>query len=245
MAVIPSIEEEKISNNDNDKLSEEVSQLGELKTSVMKLEKGYTKMFPKVSPKLIKDLISRQMQFPNKLPVFTLEVFTKKVGEGGIDSNTIREHIWNTTRKIPGIYDSGTHYVTNQRLTLETLKKLNDFAHVLEVTGEYSGDSYASLGPTHERSLLPKVQHPEKVLLKVEQKSKEKAIGSEDSNLHNNWNYWRCCARWPCHKWRNSSQCPYQRCNIYIISRPRAWKATWICKWSTSRLAGNWCLSHS
>jgi hypothetical protein len=79
MAVIPSIEEEKISNNnDNDKLSEEISQLGKLKTSVMKLEKDYSKMFPKVSPKLIKDLISRQMQFPNKLPVFTLEVFTKK-----------------------------------------------------------------------------------------------------------------------------------------------------------------------
>lgn len=72
MAVIPSVEEEKINNknnNDNDKRSEEVSQLGELKTSVMKLEKEYSKMFPKVSPKLIKDLISRQMQFPNKLPV--------------------------------------------------------------------------------------------------------------------------------------------------------------------------------
>ena len=81
MAVVPSIEEEKINNYDNDKLSEEVSQLGKLNTSVMKLEKDYSKMFPKVSPKLIKDLIGRQMQFPNKLPVFTLEVFTKKVGE--------------------------------------------------------------------------------------------------------------------------------------------------------------------
>ena len=72
MAVIPSVEEEKINNknnNDNDKRSEEVSQLGELKTSVMKLEKENSKIFPKVSPKLIKDLISRQMQFPNKLPV--------------------------------------------------------------------------------------------------------------------------------------------------------------------------------
>jgi hypothetical protein len=68
-------------------------------------------MFPKVSPKLIKDLISRQMQFPNKLPVFTLEVFIKKIEEGGIDGNTIREHIWNTTGKMPGIYDNGTHYV--------------------------------------------------------------------------------------------------------------------------------------
>lgn len=77
-------------------------------------------MFPKVSPKLIKDPTSRQMQFPNKLPVFTLEVFTKKIEEGGIDSNTKREHEWNTTGKLLGIYDNGTHYVTNQRLTLKT-----------------------------------------------------------------------------------------------------------------------------
>ena len=34
---------------------------------------------------------------------------------------------------MSGIYYNGTDYVTNQRLKLETLKKLNDSKHVLEV----------------------------------------------------------------------------------------------------------------
>ncbi len=76
---------------------------------------------------------------------------------------------------MPGVYDNGTHYVTSQRLTLETLK-LNDFEHVLEVTGEYSGDSYASIGPTRERFKEIKKKRPEQEesLAKVEEKSNEK-----------------------------------------------------------------------
>jgi hypothetical protein len=88
----------------------------------------------------------------NQIPTFTLGVFAKKAGEGGIDCDTIREHIWNTTGKMPAIYDNGTHYVTNQMLTLETLKRINDIEHVLKVTGEYSSNCYASIGPTHEPS---------------------------------------------------------------------------------------------
>jgi hypothetical protein len=44
-----------------DKLSKEVSQLEELKKSAMKLESEYSRMLPKISPKLIKDLLSGQM----------------------------------------------------------------------------------------------------------------------------------------------------------------------------------------
>ena len=51
---------------------------------------------------------------------------------------------------MPAIYDNGTHYVTNQKLTLETLKRLNDFEHLLNVSGEYCGGSYASTAPEHE-----------------------------------------------------------------------------------------------
>ena len=40
--------------------------------------------------------------------------------------------------------------MTNQRLTLEILKKLNDFDHVLEVSGEYAYNGSASIGPIHE-----------------------------------------------------------------------------------------------
>jgi hypothetical protein len=49
----------------------------------------------------------------------------------------------------PAIYDKGTHYVTHMRLTLQILKKLNDFEHVLEIMGDYTGTD-ASIGPRHE-----------------------------------------------------------------------------------------------
>jgi hypothetical protein len=55
MTVIPSFEEEEKINK-KDKLSKEVSQLEELKKSAMKLESEYSRMLPKISPKLIKDL---------------------------------------------------------------------------------------------------------------------------------------------------------------------------------------------
>src|SRR5919107_3553376 len=147
MAVIPSIERQK---ERNDKPSEEMGRLEDLKGVVMKLQTECSTMFQKVSPRLIQEVLSVQRLNPNQIPMFTLEVITKKAGEGGIDCDTIREHIWNTTGKMPAIYGNGTHYVTNQMLTLETLKRLNDFEHVLKVTGEYSGASYASTTSTRE-----------------------------------------------------------------------------------------------
>jgi len=65
------------------------------------------------------------------------------------DSEKCREHILNTTGMVPAIYDKGTHYVTHMRLTLENLKRLNDFDFVIEVMGDYTGTE-ASLGPMHE-----------------------------------------------------------------------------------------------
>ena len=42
------------------------------------------------------------------------------------------------TGMVPDIYDKGTHYVTNHRLTLEMLKEISDLEYVVEVTGEYT-----------------------------------------------------------------------------------------------------------
>ena len=50
---------------------------------------------------------------------------------------------------MPAIYDNGTHYVTNQKLTLEMLKEISDSEDVLEVTGEYTG-SIGGFGASHE-----------------------------------------------------------------------------------------------
>jgi hypothetical protein len=77
--------------------------------------------------------------------MYTVEVFTKE----GTDSQACRGHILATTGTVPAIYDHGTHYVTHMRLTLEILKRLNDFEFVLEVMGDYTGTD-ASLGPAHD-----------------------------------------------------------------------------------------------
>jgi hypothetical protein len=49
------------------------------------------------------------------------------------------------TGMVPDIYDKGTHYVTNHRLTLEMLKEIS----ALEVTGEYT-DGITGRGASHE-----------------------------------------------------------------------------------------------
>ena len=40
---------------------------------------------------------------------------------------------------VPAIYDKGTHYATNMRLTLDIIKRLADFEFVEEITGDYTG----------------------------------------------------------------------------------------------------------
>ena len=73
-------------------------------------------------------------------PMYTVEVFTKK----GIDSEKAKMYIIQKTGMVPSIYDHGTHYVTNQKLTLEILKEISDCEDVLEVAGEYSCLLYTS-----------------------------------------------------------------------------------------------------
>jgi hypothetical protein len=39
----------------------------------------------------------------------------------------------------PAIYDKGIHYVTNMRLTLDILKRLDEFDFAEGVSGDYAG----------------------------------------------------------------------------------------------------------
>jgi hypothetical protein len=122
-----------------------VADLKELQVETQRLGQLYRKIFPKVDPALVYDLISRLEQDPlNSAPVYTIEVFTKD----GTDSNKSRDHILQTTGTVPSVYDNDTHYVSTHRLTLEILKKLNDIDYVLEVMGDYTGGA-ASIGPQH------------------------------------------------------------------------------------------------
>jgi hypothetical protein len=41
------------------------------------------------------------------------------------------------------VYENGTHFVANHKLTLEMLKEISDFDGELEVAGEYTGNVIA------------------------------------------------------------------------------------------------------
>jgi hypothetical protein len=126
-----------------------VSELQELRLQYQRLQEAYRRILPKVDPNLIDDLLSRQQKGPHTEPMYTIEVFTRD----GIDTEVARWYIFGKTGMMPAIYDHGTHFVTEQKLTLEMLKEISDSDDVIEVTGEYSG-SFASNGPMHERHLI-------------------------------------------------------------------------------------------
>jgi hypothetical protein len=127
-------------------------ELHRLRIEHEKLYAIYNTILPKVKPALIADLLSHGIDYYNSdgkenAPMYTVEVFTKK----GIDSEETKMYIIQKTGMVPSIHDHGTHYVTNQKLTLEILKEISDCEDVLEVAGEYSG-SCGSIGSVHERS---------------------------------------------------------------------------------------------
>lgn len=113
-------------------MSQEVA---EIKDQFRRLQEKYEQYLPKVDPGLVHDLLLRQLENPRVAPIYMLEVFTKP----GVDSQRAREYIIEKTGMVPAIYDNGTHFVTNQKLTLEALKEISDSDDVLEVTGEYTG----------------------------------------------------------------------------------------------------------
>jgi len=128
-------------------LGKEAVELQALRMQRRKLQSIYTQILPKVVPGLIGDLLSREREYGlSNAPMYTIEVFTKK----GIDQEEAKIYIFEKTGMVPAVYDNGTHYVTNQRLTLQILKEISNCEDVLEITGEYSGVC-GSIGPLHER----------------------------------------------------------------------------------------------
>jgi hypothetical protein len=117
----------------------------EIKTVYKGLRTLFETYLPKVDPVLIHDLLVLEQQNPKVEPFYMVEVFTKP----GTDSETMRYKIIEKTGMVPAIYDKGTHYVTNQRLTLEKVKEISDSQDVIEVTGEYTG-GITGRGASHE-----------------------------------------------------------------------------------------------
>lgn len=120
-------------------------ELQRLRIEYEKLYAIYDTILPKVNPDLINDLLLRQQKNPAVIPTYIVEVFTKQ----GIDSDEAKEYVYKKTGMVPAVYDKGTHYVTNQRLSLEILKEISDCEDVVGVAGQYVGSS-ASVGACYE-----------------------------------------------------------------------------------------------
>ena len=122
-----------------------MSELQEMRNVFQGLETLYQTYLPKVDPALLHDLLIREQEKSERAPFYMVEVFTHQ----GTDSEWCKNHIWKTAGFVPAVYDKGTHYVTNMRLTLEILKALQDFDFVVEVTGDYTG-TLTGRGASHE-----------------------------------------------------------------------------------------------
>jgi hypothetical protein len=127
-------------------MSETVNvRLNEVREQFTKLRDTYQKILPKVDPALLNDLLEREVVSKEAKP-YTIEVFTNE----GIDTDAARSYILEKTGMAPAIFDNGTHYVTNQKLTLEMLKEISDSDDVLEVRGSFCG-GYGMKGSYYEK----------------------------------------------------------------------------------------------
>jgi len=122
-----------------------LNEVSEIKNQFEKLQKKYQTHLPKVDPYLVYDLLLRQQKNPATMYMYNIEVFTKQ----GLDTNAAKEYVYKKAGMVPSVYDKGTHYVTNQKLTLETLKEISDCEDVVQVSGEYTG-CCASTSPSYD-----------------------------------------------------------------------------------------------
>ena len=123
-----------------------MSEVQEIRSVFQGLQTLYQIYLPKVDPILIHDLLVREKEKSENAPFYMVEIFTKP----GTDSEAMKNKIFERTGWLPTVFDKGTHYATNQRLTLETLKEISDSDEVLEVTGDYTG-SIGGWGASHEQ----------------------------------------------------------------------------------------------
>jgi hypothetical protein len=75
------------------------------------------------------------------------DIIWRKISE----SRRSKKYIFEKTLMVPAIYENGTLFATNQKLTLEMLKEISDSADVLEVAGDYTGNITAR-GSSHVHS---------------------------------------------------------------------------------------------
>ncbi|MGC1135588.1 MAG: hypothetical protein WA941_22365 [Nitrososphaeraceae archaeon] len=119
-------------------------ELQEIRRVFRGLQTLYQSHLPKINPALIDDLLIREQEEVEKHnnaptsspPFYMVEISTTK----SADPEKMKNLIFKKTGLLPSIYENGTHYVANMRLTLELLKVISESEEgIVKVSGDYTG----------------------------------------------------------------------------------------------------------
>ena len=119
-------------------------ELHEIRRVFRGLQTLYQSHLPKINPALIDDLLIREQEEVEKHnnaptsspPFYMVEISTTK----SADPEKMKNLIFKKTGLLPSVYENGTHYVANMRLTLELLKVISESEEgIVKVSGDYTG----------------------------------------------------------------------------------------------------------
>ena len=119
-------------------------ELQEIRRVFRGLQTLYQSHLPKINPALIDDLLIREQEEVEKHnnaptsspPFYMVEISTTK----SADPEKMKNLIFRKTGLLPSVYENGTHYVANMRLTLELLKVISESEEgIVKVSGDYTG----------------------------------------------------------------------------------------------------------
>jgi hypothetical protein len=119
-------------------------ELQEIRRVFRGLQTLYQLHLPKINPALIDDLLIREQEEIEKHnnsptsspPFYMVEISTTK----SADPEKMKNLIFKKTGLLPSVYENGTHYVANMRLTLELLKMISESEEgIVKVSGDYTG----------------------------------------------------------------------------------------------------------
>jgi hypothetical protein len=119
-------------------------ELQEIRRVFRGLQTLYQSHLPKINPALIDDLLIREQEEVEKHnnaptsspPFYMVEISTTK----SADPEKMKNLIFKKTGLLPSVYENGTHYVANMRLTLELLKVISESEEgIVKVSGDYTG----------------------------------------------------------------------------------------------------------
>jgi hypothetical protein len=119
-------------------------ELQEIRRVFRGLQTLYQLHLPKINPALIDDLLIREQEEVEKHnnaptsspPFYMVEISTTK----SADPEKMKNLIFKKTGLLPSVYENGTHYVANMRLTLELLKVISESEEgIVKVSGDYTG----------------------------------------------------------------------------------------------------------